>query len=332
MKRTPLKTDAVARRRRPGPSPATVWAVASMMAAGALAACGNYSNEDLEFMNVVPETADVSVAAPLRARLRPAQEDDALKMTGDVTTGANKAAASLLALLDKIRTIYPTSRESGVRIWGPWPADGNPGWQAEFRMTRSSSSDGVTPHFDYEMVMIAPAGTPPFADGGTSTTVLGGWFEATGRARGGRGEMILTPKEARDAGAVLKDLEKLVTLDINYDNRTWPRTLDMKIDDEPPVDPATEAQSVMYHHERAQNGDGALTFTFLKDAVKGPLGVETLDVKSRWLGTGEGLAQITVLAGDAAGFVWTDCWDATSQTSYNSNTGVGDQAACISIL
>jgi hypothetical protein len=93
-----------------------------------------------------------------------------------------------------------------------------------------------------------------------------------------------------------------------------------------------EAQSVTYHYERAQNGDGAMTFTFLKDVVMGPLGVDTLSVESHWHGTGEGRAAISVLAGDAAGLSWTDCWAATSLTSYNERTGAGDPATCISLL
>ncbi|HEX2660247.1 MAG TPA: hypothetical protein VHU40_18315, partial [Polyangia bacterium] len=208
--------------------------------------CGNYSNEDLEFMNAVPQTADLSVESPRVSAIRPALQDDALKMTLEVTTKMNAGATSLLALVDKLRTIYPTSRDANTRLWGPWPADGNPGWQLEFAMTRTLLADGLTPHFDYELVMIPPAGV--VIGGGTksSSQVLGGAFDSTGLARAGTGRMWLTPKEARDAGAVLKDLEKLDALTITYDNRAWPRSLDMTIMNEPPAIPTDEAQSAMY--------------------------------------------------------------------------------------
>jgi len=142
--------------------------------------------------------------------------------------------------------------------------------------------------------------------------------------------MVLSPKEARDAGAVLKDLEKLDTLTITYDNRAWPRSLDMSIANDPAAVPPDEAQSATYKYRRAENGDGSMTFTFLKDAVPGPLGLDTLSIGSVWRGTGEGRSDISIIAGDGAGTVgWTDCWDVSSQTSYNSRTGVGSAATCI---
>jgi len=291
--------------------------------------CGNYSNEDLEFMNAVPQTTDLSVESPRVSAIRPAAQDDALKMTFEVTTKMNAGAASLLALVDKLRTIYPTTRDANTRIWGPWPADGNPGWQLEFAMTKTVTTDGI-PHFDYELVMIPPAGVVLGDGTKSSSQVLGGAFESTGLARAGWGRLVLSPKEARDAGALLKDLEKLDTLTITYDNRTWPRSLDMTIANEPPAAPTDEAQSATYKYRRDKNGDGSMTFTFIKDAVPGPLGLDTLSIGSVWRGTGEGRSDISIIAGDGAGTVgWTDCWDVSSQTSYNSRMGIGSATTCV---
>lgn len=307
-----------------------------VVGAAVQSACGNYSNEDLEFMNALPQTDDVALASPLRAAGRLADEDDALKTTIKVTAAVNASALGALAFVDKVRTVYPTAREQNTRIWGPFPDDKNPGWQVELRMTRMLAVDGLTPHFGYEMVMIAPSPINFGTDVAprSETQVLGGWFESTGRARGGVGALVLTPKEARDAGAAAKDLEKLVTETIDYDNRTWPRVLDVSITNEPPADPKTEAESATYHYERVQNGDGGMRFSFLQDSVPGPLGVETLEMASQWRGTGEGQAKVSVLAGDGMGFNWTDCWDATSRTAYDNRpvngapSVVGDPATC----
>jgi len=291
--------------------------------------CGNYSNADLEFMNAVPQTEDVSVEPPRVSALRPAAQDDALRMTHEVAIKMNASAAGLLGLVDKLRTVYPTTRDANTRIWGPWPAEENPGWKLEFAMTRSLLADGVTPHFDYELVMIPPAGVVVGDGTKTSFQVLGGAFESTGLARAGVGQLWLAPKDARDAGAVFKDLDKLDILTISYDNRAWPRSLDMSITNEPPAVPTDEAQSATYQYRRAENGDGSMTFTFVRDAVMGPLGLDTLSIGSLWRGTGEGRADISVTAGDGAGTVgWTDCWDGSSQTTYNSRTGTGAAATC----
>ena len=336
MKHPPLeRARAEARRERPDRDLARATVLATLVLGGlSLASCGNYSNEDLEFLNALPQTDDVSMEAPLRSAVRLVDEDDALRTTIRVTTLENAAAAGALGFIDEIRATYPSARQPNVRIWGPFPDDRNPGWKVKFEMTRSLASDGVTPHFAYRLVMIAPAGTTfgTAADPTSETEVLAGWFERVGPVAGAQGHLVLSPKEARDAGAFLKDLEKLVTFTVDYDNRSWPRSLVVTIVNEPPADPTTEAASATYTYERSQNGDGAMTFTFLEDAVPGPLGVDTLDITSRWHGTGEGRARVSVLAGDGAGVSWVDCWAATSLTSYNSRTGEGDPSTCISEL
>jgi hypothetical protein len=324
------------RNRRSGIHGRSAAALVGMLSVGgtgllAGAGCGNYSNEDLEYLTALPQTDDVSMEAPLKAAVSRADEDDALKMTTAVTRMVNLTAFELLALVDRIRTFTPTAREPNGRIWGPFADDKNPGWQLAFRMTKSAAADGVTPHFDYELVMIGPPGTNFGSDGSPTpeTTVLSGWFERAGRAGAGTGHLSLTPKPARDAGAVLPNLEKVIKYAFDYDNRSSPRTLDVTSLNEKPADPTRDAESATYHYERASNGDGGMTFTFLQDTVEGPAGVDTLQIASRWRGTGEGRARISVLAGDGAGTMWVDCWATTSLTSYDERTGLGDQSTCI---
>jgi len=288
----------------------------------AVAGCGNYSNEDLDYLSALPQTDDLSVDAPKMSAVRPAQEDDALQTTTDVTTKLNTMADDLLALVDQIRSGYPTSRNGNERIWGPGPANGNPGWQFEFTMTKDVTAVPVT--FEYSLLMIPPGAT---ADG--ALTVLTGTFQATGGAHG-VGHLSLTPAAARDAGAILPGLEKLMTLTIDYDTQDWPRMLTIDVVSVPTVDPTVDATNATYTYQRDQNGDGAMGFTFLKDAIPGPLGVDTLSITSHWQGSGAGRADIAVTAGDGAGLIsWTDCWAADESTAYNSRTGAGDQSTCI---
>ena len=307
------------------------WFVAALGAVAWGAGCGNYSNEDLEYLNALPQTEDVSMEAPLKADVPRADQDEALKMTTTVTTAVNLTVVALLGLVDRIRSFTPTAREQNGRVWGPVPDEKNPGWKLAFRMTKALAADGVTPHFDYVLVMIGPADTNFGTDASPTdaTPVLSGWFEWAGRAGAGTGHLSLTPKAARDAGAVLPNLEKVITAVFDYDNRASPRTLDVVAMNEKPVDPTKDAESSTYHYERAPNGDGGMKFTFLQDSVEGPAGVDTLQIASRWYGTGEGRARISVLAGDREGLTWVDCWAATSLTSYNELKGLGDQSTCI---
>jgi len=295
--------------------------------AGALAlvGCGNYSNEDLDYLSALPQTDDLSVVAPRMSSVRPALEDDALQTTSEVTTKLNATADDLLKLVDQIRSGYPTSRQGDLRVWGPAPADNNPGWQIEFTMTKNRAAVPVT--FGYDLLMI-----PPGAGAGGALTVLSGTFQATGGAHG-VGHLSLTPAAARDAGAVLPGLEKLVSLTIDYDSQDWPRTVTIEAMNVPTIDLTTDAVDATYSYQRAQNGDGAMSFTFVKDVVMGPLGADTLQITSHWQGTGAGRADIAVTGGDGAGLIsWTDCWSPESTTAYNSRTGAGDPGACIPLL
>ena len=140
--------------RRSGSSAAVLAAALGAVGLG----CGNYSNEDLEYLTALPKTEDVSMDAPLKADVPRADEDEALKMTTAVTKVVNLTAVELLALVDQIRSFTPTTREQNGRVWGPFPDDKNPGWRLAFRMTKATAADGVTPHFDYVLVMIGPPG------------------------------------------------------------------------------------------------------------------------------------------------------------------------------
>src|SRR4029079_14503917 len=85
--------------------------------AALLASCGNYSNEDLEFMNAVPTHEDISANMPPSALVT--GEAELSKETHDVITNFN-GLLGILEGVDKIRTYPPTSRIPNGRVWGPF--------------------------------------------------------------------------------------------------------------------------------------------------------------------------------------------------------------------
>jgi hypothetical protein len=175
--------------------------------------------------------------------------------------------------------------------------------------------------------MIPPAGGP-------GTTIISGYFDATGGVRVGTGQWNLTLEELRTAGVILKDLDKLTTLTVDYNTRDWPRVVELSVVNVPPVD-ATDAARATYHYERAENGDGAMRFSVVQDVLKTTAAMETLAVESRWLGTGPGRADVSVTGGDVVGGANTlECWDAQYQSTYKfqswlPDAPVGDAATCI---
>lgn len=291
-------------------------------------ACGNYSNEDLEFMSAIPQREDLAVAVPAQASALSAGAADGWKTTLDVTTKLNQAADGFLALIENIRSYYPTARDANTRIWGPFAAENNPGWQVEFRMTKTLG----LPQFTYEMVMIPPAGVS-LSSGGAESRIIGGSFDAAGGVRIGKGHFQLTLVEARAAGAVFARSERLQTLRIDYDTGSWPRHLEMALTSDPPVNPLVDSASAKYTYERARNDDGAMTFTMDRDIVLGR--TDTFQIASHWHGTGEGRQDLLVIAGPDVGATSVECWDSGFGSTYSSQswgptTGMAD--SCIPLL
>jgi hypothetical protein len=288
--------------------------------------CGNYSNEDLEFMNAIPQRSDVTVELPLRASLTAADAAEGWQTTLKVTRDFNHVADAFLSLIDTIRSYYPTTRDANQRIWGPFPSTENPGWQVEFRMTKIESPSR---RFAYVLVLLPPAGLL-LHSGQPEVQIIGGEFDATGGVRIGTGRLNLTLDVARQEGIALPKLENLRTLNIEYSTREWPRQITLTVLNLPTVDPV----SALYTHERLQNGDGTMRFSFVQE-ITGFVGPQTLLVESRWLGTGQGRSDLSVQTGTAAGLATSlECWNETFHSTYKLQSWLpdevsGDPATCI---
>ena len=70
-------------------------------------------------------------------------------MTRNVVVIFNGVVDSFLTLIDAIRSYSPTTRQPDERIWGPFPAQDQPGWEVRMVMTRQDlatfSYDGRFP-------------------------------------------------------------------------------------------------------------------------------------------------------------------------------------------
>ena len=301
-------------------------------------ACGNYSNEDLEFMSAIPQSADVELEVPRRGLLVSATAAEGWRTTLEVTRTLNRTAGAFLSLIDRIRAHTPTRRLPDERIWGPVPADEHPGWQLEFRMQRELDADGVTTGFRYALLMTPPAGVV-LPGGGDSTQIMGGTFDASGGVRVGAGRLVVTLDDGRAAGLEFRGLERLRQLTIDYSTRVWPRMVTMMVENLPG---GTDPVSATYAYEQAENGDGAMAFTFQQDAVPSPVGTgpltETLMVHSRWLGTGPGRVDTSLSGGDVPGVATAvECWGGDYRSSYKFQSwdpaaASGMESTCISRL
>ena len=307
-----------------------VAVAAAMVTSG----CGNYSNEDLEYMNAVPVREEVRVDAPIHGAIVRADTADAWRTTWKVIQTMNGVADAFLRLIDQVRSTYPTERRPNERIWGPYSAERQPpGWQVRFWVRRDAADPT---RFEYALEMLPPPGLIPEASLQIITGHFFGQFASNGGVRSGAGDMLLDLIRARQVGLSFPGLERLQTLLIGYENNVWPHRLHMLATNLPPATPS-EAGSSEYTYERSENGAGGLAFTWVQDTVPGPAGLDTLQIKSRWRATGEGRMDLEVTAGDNAGTAGSvECWDPNFSSTYRlaswAPPATGDETTCIPAL
>ena len=282
----------------------------SLAAALALGAgCGNYSNEDLEFMNAVPDRQDLSVDLPARsAALAPADEAELAKATHDTIKLFNGIMFEILGGVEAIRAYQPTSRTPDGRTWGPIPDENHPGWQWEFRMTRLPDLT-----FDY-VFELQPVGAVP----DVWIPFVTGRFEPSPGVRRGVGDFHVVTDPLRAAGYPF-DVEgqKLRTVDVSYSTKDYPISVIVDFVSFPNLADLSMTNSVHYEYGVQSDGQGAMKFTLTGDLITTTTAIEVVAVTSRWLLTGAGRADLTVQQGDGAGLMQTECWDDSFNATYN---------------
>jgi hypothetical protein len=279
------------------------------------AACGDYSNEDLEFMNAVPQSSDLHAAIPaVTSAVELADEAELAKQTHTVTTTFNGLADTLVTLIDTVRSYSPTSRTPDSRTWGPFRFDQtklkNLNWWLRVVVSRSET---VADRFEYEIDV--------HKDGNADTdwpAFVSGFFDAGHTARRGVGHLDLETAQVRAEGLDVSDLGTLDKLAIDYDTLDDPLTIDMTIVDLPAAGSADPGSMVVYSYSQTSAGQGEMVFDLIGNIITTTPAIEDLRVTSQWLTTGAGRATVDVLSGDGAGLIQTECWNASFAATYNS--------------
>lgn len=299
-----------------------------------LAACGgNFSNEDLEYLNALPsrealasklpESSAGAVGGGLARRRDQLVLGEASPLyldTRKASTDFNTALDGLLGLLENIRTVPPTTREPDRRTWGPWPDRNQPGNDVRFVMDRVGDS------FNYHLDFKPSAGKEE-----AWWTFLHGSFQADAGIRVGEGELHLLIAEAAARGLNVGELRTLQQLDVGYQNKALPTRVEMLFTAQP-VPPLTTAQQVRYTYRALTGGLGEMRF-LLKDTdlVPGPL-LEDVEITSRWTPSQGGVASFVILRGDLLGASYKECWNAQHQVTFAKRSwelfGIGKASDC----
>lgn len=275
------------------------------------AGCGNYSNEDLEFMNALPEQGLLEMEIP-RSAILPANEAELSRMTHQTTRDFNGLLATLVGFVDWIRSHPPTSRSRDSRTWGPYAADRNQARNTDWQTRMIISRDLVEPEqFNYEISVHR---------NGTAETLwyvfIRGSFHTSETARRGTGYIELVTADVRAAGFDVSDLEMLDRLRIDYDtvdDPVWINVTYVGL-----AEAGGPAPMIVYEYKSTSAGQGQMTFDLYGDLIALTPAQEHWNVTSRWRPTGEGRATLTVVSGDGAGLVQQECWDRRFAPTFNS--------------
>lgn len=304
--------------------------LAALPVALLLAACGNYSNEDLIFYNALPDRAQLTSHAPdsgtgaggssLLGRgsgTESAGVGEHSTVYDDVgiwVLTANGIVYSVLDLVEAVTRLPPTTRLAHERIWGPAPAKNQPGFLVELVMERRED------HFDYrlEFRLQAQRNAPWIP-------VLVGDFVASEGVRKGVGSFILDSAIARDNGIPLENMNTLTRLSAGYDTRTSePLTVSLTA----VYLPSLHYPDFHYSDTEAANAPTVMT-------VDGPLadkGGLPFSILGMWVGSGAGRATLKTLSPDGTTRAEvTECWDVKALILYQALAGAGEagtRSAC----
>ncbi|MBF5042519.1 hypothetical protein FGE12_08910 [Aggregicoccus sp. 17bor-14] len=297
---------------------------------GSFGCGGDFSNEDLEFLNALPERKVLAAALPdapqnaaaLDGSVSALALGETSKLYADtrrVSTEFNRGVDGLLALLEGIRSVPPTTRAPGARTWGPYPDKQHPGMDVRFLMTRQLA------RFTYSLQYRR---TGEGEDAWWS--LIEGEFNASAGIRKGEGSVSLLISEARARGYAQGDLSGLDTLSIGYQTLTQPVRVEEIFDF---AAGTTGPSEVRYTYRAFTDGPGEMHFVIRDTQATPGTALETLDITSRWTASQGGAGSVLVLSGDYAGARSVECWNGAGQTVFERANwdpfgGSGELRAC----
>lgn len=298
--------------------------LAAATATLSLVACVKQDDGTPNIDKSLPTADQVAIKVPRSATSARTADGQALGqlspyyvITLGVTTTFNGGTGWVLALIHAIVQTPPTTIKDNVYTWGPGSNALDP---ADYKLVVTANDDGT---FHYQL-------------SARSKTQANAQFEVLID-----GVANPTADEARGSGSFTVDFDagKRVnpiqngdakgSMEVNYDLAR--AHIDLTLT-------STDAQGqpavADYAYNAAKDGGGDMTFDVSADVGGGPL-LETLTLRSRWLGTGAGRTDARISGGNLAGLQVTasECWSTAFgrvyyQDSNNFAAPEGAEASC----
>jgi hypothetical protein len=238
-------------------------------------------------------------------------------ITLGVTTTFNGGTAWVLTLIHAIVQTPPTSIKDNVYTWGPGSNALDP---ADYKLEVTANDDGT---FDYKL----SAKSKTLANA-TFETLIEGMADPTPGEAKGSGDFTVNFDASRRVNPIQNGDAK-GSMQVHYDLAK--AHLDLAL-------ASTDAQgrptAANYAYNAAKEGGGDMTFDVSAD-VGGTALLETLTLRSRWLGTGAGRTDARIAGGDLGAVQVTaaECWSTSFGRVYyhdsnNFSPAEGAESSC----
>lgn len=281
------------------------WATSVVGIALLLAGCGNWSNDDVAFVEALPTERELLLTFPVQAAqadgLQAGAPDAAVCASAldrsRIWTIAIDAGKILNVIVDDTlemilvaRGVEPTVRTSNSRTWGPFVSRRNPARRLRVDMNRTVDGQGL-PTYDYKLLV--------WTDGGEPQTVIHGIFRGH-TARDGAGELSVTSIDSQDL-EIGESGSGLETVVLSYDRTANPRVTTITLNQD--YRASVFLPKFNYKYWDYDNGNGRFLFKYDSKL----LGTTLVEHDISFASSGAGSATITA----GLGSDYKQCWDAT---------------------
>lgn len=259
-----------------------------------LVACIKQDDAPDELKTAIPTADQVKINLPESSARAIGDVAQYYKATRDVTRMFNGGSAWVLILVHQIVQYPVTSVNGSTYTWGPWSDALDP---AEYKLDVRAVGDGT---YEYEL-----SGRSKLSATAEFEVVIDGTADPRKGDRQGNGKFLLDFDAGRRVNPIDAGDDR-GTITASYDLAA--RHLGLEI---ATVDDKQQPVLATYAYNETADRAGDMVFNIKGNAGGGPAN-EEITLRSRWLATGAGRADVRFSGGDCGqGIVVTasECWD-----------------------
>jgi hypothetical protein len=243
------------------------------------------------------------------------------RMTGEISTQLNAAAAGFFLFIDEATATPPSAHAASNEYWGPFQPTSSP-------MTAMLAVQQV----DAQNYNFFLGGKLEGAPDSTFTGLLGGSTKVTDAFHGsGQLEVNFTTLHSLDPTAH----PETGAIGFVHDNTADPRTVGVHFENFTDNTPGATPFTATYQYAEHADGAGNFQFMMRSNFDNDPNGIlEDVAFVSRWVASGAGRADVIAQHGDLGFEVHAiECWDLNFQRVYyaedvDPSKSEGDVGAC----